>query len=229
MMNMEPTPPPSPLGSDSCCASFGGVRLYLGDSLEMLPHLPKFDAVVTDPPYGIDWNTDYTRFTGDNKKCKGRKHRKVEGDDKPFDPRPWLLKMPVVLFGANCYASAIPIGSWLVWDKRFTNGKAFLADAEVAWMNRGHGVYLYAETCQGAVRKEPAEHPTQKPVGVMMWVMEKAKVAADATVLDPFMGSGSTGVAAVRTGRNFIGIEKDPHHFETARRRIEAEFNRHNQ
>jgi DNA modification methylase len=135
-----------------------------------------------------------------------------------------MLKMPVVLFGANCFTQHLPVGSWLVWDKRFANGKAFLADGEVAWMNRGHGVYIYSETAQGCVRKEPVEHPTQKPVGVMAWCMEKAKVPEGAVVLDPYMGSGTTGVACIRTGRRFVGIEKDADHFKTARDRIHAEL-----
>lgn len=201
----------------------GNVRLYHGDSLELLPSLTGFDAIVSDPPYGIGWDTDYRRFTT-GFDVERTNHIPVANDDKPFDPRPWLLKMPVVLFGANCFAQHLTIGSWLVWDKRFPNGKAFLADGEVAWMNRGHGVYIYSETAQGFVRKEPIVHPTQKPVGVMAWCMDKAKIAPGAIVLDPYMGSGSTGIAAIRTGRGFIGVEKDPTHFATAVERISSEL-----
>ena len=211
--------PPLPCYTSSC----GRVTLYHGDSEELLPHLKGFDAVISDPPYGIGWNTDYTRFTS-GFDVPRTNHKRVANDEKPFDPRPWMLKMPVVLFGANCFTTHLPVGSWLVWDKRFANGKAFLADGEVAWMNRGHGVYIYSETAQGCVRKEPVEHPTQKPVGVMAWCMEKAKVPEGAVVLDPYMGSGTTGVACIRTGRRFVGIEKDADHFKTARDRIHAEL-----
>ena len=199
-----------------------GVTLYHGDCLEILPTLEGVDAVISDPPYGIAWNTNHKRFSGGMSPQKTRKT--IAGDDCAFDPRPWLLKMPVVLFGANYFASQLPIGSWLIWDKRHANGTAFLADAEVAWMNRGQGVYIYSETAQGFVRKEPLQHPTQKPVGTMSWCMDKAKVPEGATVLDPYMGSGSTIIAAIRTGRRAIGIEKDPEHFENARKRIENEL-----
>jgi len=188
------------------------VTLYCGDCLEILPHLGKVDAVVTDPPYGVSWNTDYTRFTiGFN--VARTKHKKVANDDKPFDPSPWLAYRRVVLFGANCFSDKLPTGSWLVWDKRFANGKAFLADGEAAWMNKG--------TSQGFVRPEPKQHPTQKPVAVMEWCIEKAGIKGDETILDPFMGSGTTGVACVKTGRKFIGIELDPAYCEIAKRRIE--------
>ena len=197
------------------------VTLIHGDCLECGPF--KADAVITDPPYGIAWDTDYRRFTR-GFDVPRKNHTPVANDAKPFDPTPWLGFKTVVLFGANCYAAKLPVGSWLVWDKRFANGKAFLADGEVAWLNRGHGLYIYSETAQGFVRKEPIEHPTQKPVGVMEWCMDRAKVPQGATVLDPYMGSGTTGIACIRTGRKFIGIEIDAGHFETARKRLEREL-----
>jgi len=201
-----------------------GVTLYCGDCLDILPSLEGVDAVITDPPYGIDWDTNYKRFTPGFDVDRST-HKAIENDGKPFDPVHLItLAKTVVLFGANCYSDKLPCGAWLIWDKRFPNGTAFLADAEAAWMNRGHGVYIYSETAQGFVRKEKSEHPTQKPVAVMGWCMEKAKVPAGALVLDPYMGSGTTGIACLRTGRRFIGIEKDPVHFKTALERIKCEL-----
>ena len=74
-------------------------------------------------------------------------------------------------------------------------------------------------------KDEKRQHPTQKPVAVMSWCLEKAKVPIGATVLDPYMGSGTTGIAAIRRGCNFVGVEKDPRYYAIAVRRIEAEMN----
>lgn len=198
----------------------GSVRLYRGDCLEVLPEV-EADALISDPPYGIDFDTDYTRFTSGFGTPRNT-HKPIEGDNKPFDPLPLLRFKRVVLWGGNHFASALPRGSWLVWDKRFKNGRAFLADAELAWMKGGYGAYIYAQTWQGCVRSEKVQHPTQKPIGLMEWCIEKAKTPADGTVADPFMGSGTTGVACVRTGRRFIGVEKEARYFDIARARIEA-------
>jgi DNA modification methylase len=111
------------------------------------------------------------------------------------------------------------MGTWLVWDKRHPNGTAFLADAEVAWMSGGHGVYIFSKTWQGCIRSEPAEHPTQKPIALMAWCIEKARVAG--VILDPYMGSGTTLVAAYQAGRQAIGIDIEERYCEIAARRIE--------
>jgi DNA modification methylase len=197
-----------------------GITIYLGDCREILPHLPKVDAVITDPPYGIAFDTDYRRFTsGFNVERKA--HKAVHGDSEPFDPQPWLNFKTVVLWGANCFSSRLPMGSWLVWDKRFGNGTAFLADAEAAWMKGGHGIYLYAVTQQGCIRPEPIQHPTQKPVAVMEWCISKSK--AEGLILDPFMGSGTTLVAAKNLGRKAIGIEIEERYCEIAVKRLSQE------
>ena len=197
-----------------------GITIYHADCRLILPHLPKVDAVITDPPYGIDFDTDYRRFTsGFNIERKG--HDPVHGDSEPFDPQPWLSFKTVVLWGANCFSSRLPLGSWLVWDKRFANGAAFLADAEVAWMKGGHGIYLYSVTQQGCIRPEPIQHPTQKPVAVMEWCIAKSK--AQGTILDPFMGSGTTLVAARNLGRRAIGIEICREYCDIAIRRLEQQ------
>lgn len=197
------------------------VVVIHGDCLDVLPHLPKgcVKTVISDPPYGVEFDTDYRRFTlGFG--VERTNHRPIQNDDKPFDPSPFLNFPRVVLWGANCFSNKLTQGTWLVWDKRFSNGTAFLADAEAAWMNSGHGIYIKAVTSQGFIRPERIEHPTQKPVALMQWCIRKAKVPADDIILDPFAGSGTTGVAAILEGRRAILIEKDAKYVDICRRRI---------
>lgn len=202
------------------------VTIINGDCLDCLPI--DADAVISDPPYGMDW------IAGSVKKGKNAtggdftKHRgkTIVGDANPFDPSPWIDYPAVVLFGANHYAQRLPVGTTLVWIKRFDMAfGSFLSDAEIAWMKGGHGVYCKRDTSdRSESRRGERMHPTQKPVGVMRWCMDKAKVPQGATVLDPYMGSGTTGIACIRTGRKFIGIELDAGHFATARARLEREL-----
>lgn len=198
-----------------------GITIYHGDCREILPSLPKCDLLLTDPPYGIDFDTDYRRFTyGFDVERKNRPA--VFGDSKPFDPTPFLaVGKKQVIWGANCFSNRLPLGSWLVWDKRFKNGEAFLADAEAAWLNSGHGIYLYSVTQQGCIRPEAIEHPTQKPVAVMEWCINKAN--QNGLILDPFMGSGTTLVAAKNLGRKAIGIEIEERYCEIAAKRLSQE------
>ena len=201
-----------------------GVTLILGDCLAHLPI--EADAVISDPPYGMKW--DGRIKCGKNGHGAGAARRKrisILGDDSPFDPAPWLNYPAVVLFGSNHYSRRLPVGTTLVWIKKldpaFNNG--WLSDAELAWMKGGVGVYCKRDTSHMAEANE-REHPSQKPVTIMAWVMRKAKVPEGATVLDPYMGSGTTGIACIRTGRKFIGIERDPAHFKTAELRIRREL-----
>jgi len=208
-----------------------GVELYLGDSLEIAPSLQGVDAVISDPPYGMAWNTDSTRFTSERhsttngKRNAGRNDKaKIHDDHKPFDPSPWLAWEKVVLFGSNHFAARLPVGTKLIWIKRHDEAfGSFLSDAEEAWMKGGHGIYCKRDlSINGEANRRI--HPTQKPVPIMAWCMDKAKVPEGATVLDPYMGSGSTIIAAIRTGRKAIGIEKDPEHFKNAVERIKREL-----
>lgn len=201
-----------------------GVTLYLGDCREVLATLPKVDAVVTDPPYGMNWNTDSTRYSGGR---LGHRARRMEGrsdwgdvrnDDEPFDPTLWLSFKEVILWGANHFSERLPVGTTLVWIKRLDPAfESFLSDAEIAWMKGGYGVYCRRDLSMNHATGVAREHPTQKPVGIMTWCLEKT----DGTVLDPFMGSGTTGVAAVKLDRKFIGIEIEPKYFDIACRRID--------
>jgi DNA modification methylase len=206
------------------------VTLILGDSEQM--ERIEADAIVSDPPYGIKWNTNY-QFGLKNSSAKyaknlvRKKHNAVGGDDKPFDPSRWLAYGTAVLWGCNYFMDALPAGSLFVWDKRTYDGKAFMSQAEAAWCSRVGAVRMFHHVWQGFSRaSENSEHhhPTQKPVALMAWCMDEAKIPQGATVLDPYMGSGSTGIACIRTGRRFIGIERDPVHFATAEQRIRREL-----
>lgn len=231
----ETQPPTGQAGAD-CVQRFVGrhcrATLYLGDS-ETMDRI-EADALLADPPYGINLNTDYS-WTGRGRKVDGygkgtgKKYPRVKGDSKPFEPAMWLNYPVVVLWGAQNYASKLPDGNgWLVWNKR-GDGKPsalWFGDCEVAWTNIKGPIRMFSHMWHGVARwaKEDIIHPTQKPVALMAWVMETAKVPVGATVLDPYMGSGSTGIACIRTGRNFIGIEKDPQHYAAACDRIAHEL-----
>lgn len=192
----------------------GEHRLLCGDSTDSdqvakLMNGDKADMVFTDPPYGIDWNTDYTRFRG-GLILSENKYSKIQNDDKDFDPS-FLLAMydKCLFFGANCFSDKLPKGNWIVWDKRFQNGKAFLADAEVAWYNGSGAVYIIAETHQGFVSSDDKRHhPTQKPIKLIEKVFEKIK--APNFLFDPYSGSGSTMVASHQLKRKCYGMELDP-------------------
>ncbi len=173
------------------------------------------DACISDPPYGINFNTDYTRFTIE--RGRNNKHKPINDDHKSFNPKPYLDYKSVVLFGANYFAEHLPVGTWLVWDKRYENGTAWLSDAELAWMKGGTGVYIKHIIWQGFARSDlkgfsttsdGIKHPTQKPVALMMWCMEKSK--AGELIFDPFLGSGTTLMAAEQLGKRCFGMEIEP-------------------
>ena len=213
----------------------GNATLYLGDCLEILPHLPKVDAVITDPPYGGALSVDFAeRFKSqaggwwkNTDRSTQQRHSAIVGDDKPFDPAPILaIDAPVkVLWGGNWYASRLPdSGGWWIWDKRrgIENVEWPMSEAELAWTNIGKGVRVFRHKWFGLIRdseKGEHHHPTQKPVALMEWCIEKAKNPE--SILDPYLGSGTTGIAAVGLRRKFIGIEIEPRYFDIACERIE--------
>ena len=210
----------------------GDATLYCGDCREFLPSFSPTIAIVTDPPYGMRNNTDMTRFSGGsnpNRRGKGIKRPPIHGDDKTFDATPFLTFKECILWGANHFPQTLEPGGMLIWIKRNDEAlNTFLSDAEVAWVKGIQGVYAYREIFSGSTRALDAglgpydhtPHPNQKPVGLMRWALGYVK---SQTVLDPFMGSGTTGVACARLGRKFTGIEIEPAYFETACRRIERE------
>jgi len=202
--------------------SHAGITIYHGDCREILPHV-KADCVVTDPPYGIGERTDRLS-KGRSVLAWNRDYPPVHGDDAPFDPTPWLA-WPAILWGANHYASRLPdSATWLVWDKRDGNPSNDNADCEMAWSNVGGPARLFSHHWQGMIRaserREPRQHPTQKPVALMRWCLG---FVPDGTILDPFMGSGTTLVAAKLEGRRAIGIEIEERYCEIAAKRLAQE------
>jgi site-specific DNA-methyltransferase (adenine-specific) len=213
----------------------GRIRLINADCLEVLPHI-ECDAVITDPPYGMEWKNDQ-RFSGGNtRRGKGTRHEQIAGDDRPFDPRPFLqLNVPTVIWGANHFWNMLPPGASLVWKKRNDDALGtFLSDAEIAYLSVGCGVYVFAKTFAGSMRAIDGQvgaydgslHPNQKPVALMKWCLERAKVPAGGVVFDPYAGSGTTAVACIRSERRCVAVEIEPVHFQAAVARCQREYAR---
>ncbi len=200
----------------------GTVQLYLGDCLEVLPTLApgSVDAVVTDPPYGIerDGKPVSTSSHGGHKGYEFKGWDSCRPSQESFDA---ILSVcqHAIIWGGNYFADMLPPSRcWLLWDK---GQRIDQADGELAYTTLD--MPLRVKTINRvALMKDGAVHPTQKPVELMTWCVG----FAGESVLDPYMGSGTTGVAAVRLGRRFIGVELDPGYFEIAKRRIQDELDK---
>ncbi|NIV97191.1 site-specific DNA-methyltransferase [candidate division KSB1 bacterium] len=192
--------------------------MYQGDCLEILPTLDGVDAVVTDPPYGIGtWSANWTG--GYMTKEAAETTRKW---DKKTELPPVLFERPCIIWGGN-YFDLPNSPRVLIWDKK-QRGMHF-ADAEIAWTNLNKGstrIFEYAVRGSDVHGPGKREHPTQKPLAVMEWCLGFIPNAT--TILDPFMGSGTTGVACANLGRKFIGIELEPKYFDIACKRIEEAY-----
>ena len=219
----------------------GKCRLILGDAVAVANELTEaWHAVVADPPYGINFlhsgggktrpGLKQTRFVGDE--------FRVHGDNRPFDPRPLLAvagKRPLVLWGGNHYASRLPdTGGWLAWQKLpdAQLGRLSFSDGEFAWYSWNRRSRFKRHTWSGMMRAGDREangrtrfHPTQKPVEIMRWCIEMLPARGCGwgdTVIDPYMGSGSTAIAAMQAGVNFIGVEFTEQWFDIAVARVRA-------
>ncbi len=199
----------------------GDATLYLGDCREILPTLGKVDAVVTDPPYGIGWKPRVTH------------QDQTWVDEINFEIGSFFVGRYHLIWGGQYFADRLPQAEgWLTWCKRpfgfdFPNDDRSYASAELAWRDWGKAKFMF-HVWDGGMRAGAAEnrtfcHPSQKPIEVMEWCVRQ--LPADAgTVLDPFMGSGTTGVACAKLGRRFIGVEIEERYFDIACRRIEAAY-----
>lgn len=213
----------------------GSAMLYHGDCREVLAQAGKVDAVVTDQPYGMNYKINARSWNSEGldglKPFKMEKRGAIVGDDQPFDPAPFLDFPKVAFFGANKCAHALPAGGrWIVWDKRRDSTPDSHSDCELIWTNVPGADRIHRQKWRGIVREGEENtarskklHPNQKPVALMSFVLDQIGAKTGDLIFDPFMGSGSTGVAAVRMGMRFVGVEIDPQHFETARARLAAE------
>lgn len=205
----------------------GRIQLYCADCLDVLPHLTGVDAVITDPPYGINQDKGMGGCGYDSTGRYKRNPRVYEGGWDDEAPTEDVLRAVIVasdtaiIWGGN-YLKLPVNGKWLVWNKEQVMPS--YSDAELAWTSMGgSSVKMFTFHCNKA-RIEAGLHPTQKPVELMQWCIEQSKVEADALIADPFMGSGTTGVACIRTGRRFIGIEREPAYYKIALERIQREL-----
>ena len=197
----------------------GDATLYLGDCRDVLPTLGKVDAVVTDPPYGIDYDPAQYQNVG------ALFTDRIAGDNAPFDPAHLLtIASDVILWGANNFAEYLPRGGWLCWDKRTCESADRMLGSpfELAWINNP-ARYKMARIQHGGVVNADGvgirrQHPTQKPIALMTWCLSLVPNAG--VILDPYAGSGTTGVACAHEGRRFIGIEREPAYFDIACKRI---------
>jgi DNA modification methylase len=204
----------------------GDATLYLGDCRELLPLLPRVDALVSDPPYGIKQANGFDGFGGMGAPIARRQYEGAWDDERPStETFAAMLKAASahVIWGGNYFTDILPVGrKWLFWDKCQT--MPTYSDGEMAWTSLpGVSTKRIVYSNNGIMAREKDRiHPTQKPVEVMRWCIQQIPNAR--TILDPFMGSGTTGVACVKLGRKFIGIEIDPKYFEIACKRIEAAY-----
>lgn len=189
----------------------GGQRLILGNCLEVMPLLGRFDAVVTDPPYGIGFAAQPTKW----QRRAGMK-AKTWDDELPTA----VLGLPsmadgCMIWGGNYYPLPVTRG-WLSWYK--PDAPPSMGSLELCWTSRDANARQFSWSI-GATNAERAGHPTQKPVALMEWCLGFLPKAE--TILDPFMGSGTTLVACQRLGRQGTGIELDPDYFDIACKRVD--------
>lgn len=193
--------------------TIGNATLYHGDCLEILPTLPKVDAVVTDPPYGIGFGSKHTKWSANRGVVLG------DWDKEIPDLNPILgLGCDFIIWGGERFSLPVSRG-WLTWVK--PDAAPTFASTEHAWTNKDRPSRHFSYAI-GAVNQERVGHPTQKPLRLMEWCLGLFPDAA--SILDPFMGSGTTGVACANLGRKFIGIEIEERYFRIACERIDAAY-----
>jgi len=216
----------------------GRHRLLCGDARQIpdreriLAGAGKLDVLIADPPYGIDIlkgdrAIGASRPFGKNRLAGGKIvkvgiYKPMEGDREPFDPRPFVpLARQAVFFGANYYAERLPSSSaWLIWDKKEEMDLGDFGDAELAWTNLKGAVRIFHHRWIGMVKAsehgERRVHPTQKPIALMKWCLEKT---SGETIFDPYAGSGTVMIAAEKLARICLAIESEPVYVDAAVRR----------
>jgi len=214
--------------------TIGNATLYLGDCREILPTLAGVDAIVSDPPYGIahqhsgKGNASRGNLRGGHK-GRIRNTDAIAGDAEPFDPTFLLGFDNVLLFGADHFRARLPEhGRFLAWNKIGTvESWDTFSDVEFAWHSKGKAARIFTYEWKGLMCRKVGEdngrrdHPTQKPIQLMKWCITQAALEPNSLICDPFMGTGTTGVAAVTMGHRFAGIEIEEKYFDLACRRAE--------
>lgn len=199
----------------------GDATLYLGDCLPIMKAISQVDAIVTDPPYGIGADASAAKAGG---KCGWIYYGDTNWDSKrptkEFFDQMQLMSETQIIWGGNYYTDWLPpTMRWLIWDKGQRDFS--LADGEMAWCSQNNAMRIMTYP-RAKARTDGSFHPTQKPIEIMEWCLEFIPSGHD--ILDPFMGSGTTGIAAYRAGRKFLGIEINPDYFDIACQRIEEAY-----
>lgn len=206
----------------------GGITIYCGDSREFVPSAQP-GLVLTDPPYGINYRSNH------NSSRRGKWARwirtenlpGIRGDDSPLDPALILgLCCPAAIFGANYCADRLPPSRcWIVWNKRDGIGQNNQADCELAWTNFNRPSRIFNHLWSGLLRAgeenvalQDKQHPHQKPVALLRYIINYSQ--SDGFVYDPYMGSGSTLLAAKLEGREAVGVEIEERYCEVAANRL---------
>lgn len=195
-----------------------------GDCLDVMRNLGRmFSLCLTDPPYGI--NENHSKVASRGKLARPIDYGEFDWDEKRLSEDYFIEMRRItkhqVIFGGNYYADFLPASaSWIVWDKE--NGSNDFADVEMAWTSHKRAARLFRYMWNGMLKAKPETryHPTQKPLDLFRWILQNYTEPTD-TIIDPFCGSGTTGVACVLEGREFVGIEREPHYVEIARARIQ--------
>ncbi|MEE9118300.1 MAG: site-specific DNA-methyltransferase [Calditrichia bacterium] len=199
-------------------------RIYNMDCLEGMRQMPdeSVDLVIADPPYGIGESNEKNLSRGTLAKPKdyGSYDWDKERLEKSYFDEMLRVSKNQLIFGGNYYIDYLhPSPCWIVWDK--DNGNNDFADCELIWGSFTSAVRLFKWRWNGMLKERPEErfHPTQKPVALIEWLVENYSEVG-ATILDPFIGSGTTAVACKKLNRNFIGFEREKKYCDIAEKRL---------
>lgn len=199
----------------------GDCEIWCGDNREILPLIANADLCLTDAPYGID----YGRAGGFSASHGWGSWRENVDWDTERPPREIFDKIrektkDQIFWGGNYFSDYLPPSMrWLVWDKGQRDFS--LADCELAWVSQQKAARVFTYPRAKALQ-DVKKHPTQKPVALMLWCLGFFKDAK--TVIDPWLGSGTSLVACAKLGRKGIGIELDPDYFDIACKRVEEAY-----
>ncbi len=207
-------------------------KVICGDCLEVMRGMPDkcVDLVLTDPPYGVNIVGDNGTVGGTSKEVSrwrgqiNSKYKKIANDDKPINPSELLrISKNQIIFGGNYIADKLPPSRcWIVWYKRIKNQHNNFADCELAWTSLKSPSRVLQHMWMGMLRDSELQehyHPTQKPIVLMKWIISQYSKEGD-TIIDPYLGSGSTALACIELKRKYIGIEISPEYCKIAEKRI---------